>query len=153
MKIELSILVHAPIDLVWEFITESSFEREACPISGLQGGEILEEYEDGLLREVIFNNRLLTQRVFIRDESYSFRAVFKGDKEGGEVLNQLEDIGQHITKMDIICEWQAPDLTDDHQQELLKLFSDRLESFKKSTEDLWAEKGIIDLPITQSTMH
>lgn len=153
MQIQLAEKIHAPIDLVWEFVVESSFEPDLCPVSGLQGGKILEEYEDGLLREVVFNGRSLRQRVFIEDTSYCCKAEFTGENEGGTVTNTLKDLGDHITSIEIECEWSAPDLTDLHRQELQTLFEERLKVFKQKTEDLWAEKGSVTQTTSISTMH
>ena len=153
MENKVSTEIYAPIDLVWEFVSESTFEEDACPISGLQGGKILEEYEDGLLREVLFNGRKLKQRVSIKDETYTFHSEFEGEDEGGEVTNQLEDMGDHLTRMEIVCSWHAPDLNEAYKVEMQSLFEDRLKTFKQSTEDLWAEKGTASASQSASTMH
>lgn len=140
--------IFAPIDLIWEFIIESSSEAVTCPISGLEGGDVIQEYADGLLREVVFNGSHLKQRVFLDDAAYTFKADFVGAGEAGHIVNRLkkskpEDATEalHVTLMHIDCEWQSNIAKQHELDQFDSILEKRIAHFKILAESTWSERG------------
>jgi hypothetical protein len=145
VNVEVSIQLYAPIDLVWELLLESSYEKGICPVSGLEGGEILEEYEDGLLRYVTFKDRPLKQRVHLNDDNYMLVAKFEGDYENGYIKNQLKEMTpnfevKHEVDMNIYCSWESDENDILNEHELHSLLGIKTKEFKAIVENIWAEK-------------
>ena len=141
MKVDITLYICAPIDLVWELLAEGT-TSEHCPVTGIKSHEITEEHSDGITQRVTFNDRDLIKRVYVDDAKRELLIkYFSNEEQEGIIQNRLSGIAQ-ATQMHFSLEWHAQDTTSETHEELQTTYRKRLKDFKSYAENIWGAEAV-----------